>query len=141
MYLVVDPNVILSASLGIGDSLNIFCINSIIQNFKFIAPEFLYVEIGKHTIEIAERSNFSQDNASKILNFITSQIEFISEEKYKDKIREARAILKDHEKDSPYLSLALKFECKMLSGDKRLKSLCPGVVITPKELLAEFYLS
>ena len=95
--------------------------------------------MGKHTAEIAERSNFSQDSASKVLNFISSQIEFIPEEQYNDKIHEARAILKVHEKDAPYLSLALKFGCKILSGDKKLKSLCPDIVITPKELLARFY--
>ena len=67
------------------------------------------------------------------------QITFIPEEQFKDKIKEARIILKNHEKDVPYLALALKLNCKIFSGDKILRNIIPDKVVTPLELLKEFY--
>lgn len=137
MFLVVDFNVIFSAVLGVGNSSNIFKLNSKKKKYIFIAPQFLYIELGKHTSEIARRTSYTLDEAKKALIFIEKQMRFIPFENYSDKINEAKDILRRHEKDVPYLALALAFNCKIFSGDKVLKSLCPDRIKNPNELLAE----
>ena len=135
MYLVVDPNTVISASMVRGNVSNVFSLNREKKKFNLIAPLFLILELGKHTDKIASKTKFSSEEVKKEIEFVLSQITFIPEEQFKDKIREARKILKEHEKDVPYLALALAFDCKIFSGDKTLKSIIPERVITPKELL------
>lgn len=121
-----------------GNVSEIFSINSIIKKFDLIAPNFLILEFGKNTKKIIEKTHFSEELMKEEVEFVFSQITFISNEGYKDKLAEAKEILKRHEKDIPYLALALAFNCKILSGDKVLKTIIPDKVRTPKELLDEF---
>ena len=139
--LVVDVNVIISSLLGEGNSLIVFKLNSILERYKFISPEFVLVEFNKHSSEIAKRSKLSIEESTKVMNFISRQINLISDSAFIDKIPEARKILKEHEKDVPYLALALKKNCNVFSGDRVFRKLCPDKVKTPKELLEEFYKS
>ena len=137
--LVVDVNVIISSLLGEGNSLIVFKLNSILERYNFISPEFVLVEFNKHSSEIAKRSKLSIEESTKVMNFVSKQINLISDSTFIDKIPEARKILKEHEKDVPYLALALKKNCNVFSGDRVFKKLCPDKVKTPKELLEEFY--
>ena len=139
--LVVDVNVIISSLLGEGNSLIVFKLNSILERYKFISPEFVLVEFNKHSSEIAKRSKLSIEESTKVMNFISRQINLISDSAFIDKIPEARKILKEHEKDVPYLAIALKKNCNIFSGDRVFKKLCPDKVKTPKVLLEEFYKS
>ena len=138
MYLVVDPNVIISALITKGNSSEVFSLNFILEKFVLIAPNFLIIELGNHTEKIMKKTRLSQDAIKETLELVLSQITFISEEEFKDKRDEAKRILQKHEKDSPYLALALAFNCKIFSGDKTLKTIIPDKVVTPKELLDEF---
>lgn len=135
--LVVDVNVIFSALISHGDSSKVFTKNVEEKTFSFIAPEYILIEVGKHTTEIAQRSNLPLDEAQRDLDFITKNIFLIPEMEYVDKINEAKEILKEHRKDVPYLALALKFNCGIFSGDKVFKELCPDRVKNPKEILEE----
>ncbi len=81
MLLIVDANVVFSALMRRGKPLKVFELNKLLMKFEFIAPEFLFFEVGKRV----------------------------------DKI--------------------LKFDCKILSGDKGLKECLPDRVITPSEAL------
>ena len=137
MFLVVDINVILSALVSHGNSSRIFELNSEKKKFDFIAPQFILIEAGKHLTEIAKRSTLPIEETQRDLELITKQINFFPEEDYKDKLAEARNILKEHQKDVPYLALALKFDCDIFSGDKIFKQLCPNKVRNPKEILQE----
>ena len=137
--LVIDFNTVFSSILNIGNSLIIFILNIIIGKFRFIAPEYMYLEISKHTNDIATKTNFSLEDAQEILKSIIKQITFIPDKEFIDKIEEARKILKGHEKDAPYLALALTLNCNILSGDKIFKKLCPDKVRNPKEILNTFY--
>ena len=137
-FLVVDVNVIISAVLGIWNSSKVFELNAKERKFKLFAPEFLYVEINKHTEKIAKKTKLSQEEVREALNFIMEQIDFISYEEFKDKFKEAKESLKEHEKDIYYLALALKLKCNIFLGDKTFKQLCPSLVKTPKEILEEF---
>ena len=135
--LVVDFNVIFSSALGIGHSYMIFYLNNKERKFRFITPEYMYVEIGMHTEEIAKRSNFSLEKAQEVLKFIIKQITFIQDQEFNYKIEEAKQILKGHEKDVPYLALALARDCDILSGDKIFKQLSDKVK-SPREILEMF---
>lgn len=137
IFLVTDINAILSALISHGNSFMIFKLNAEKKKFFFIAPEFILIEAGKHLAEIARRSALPFEETQKDIEFIKEQIHFISEEYYEGKNKEARAILKGHEKDVPYLALALEMNCKILSGDKVFKQLCPDIVKNPKEILDE----
>jgi len=44
-------------------------------------------------------------------------------------------VLREHKKDAPYLALALAYNCKILSGDKKLKKKVPELVLTTKDAL------
>ena len=138
MYLVVDSNVVISASLNRGNSLNVFLQNFEKKKFDLIAPNFLVLEIGKHTGKIAKKTNLLFQESLEILEFIINQIDFISDGEFYDKMQTARDMLKGHNKDSHYLALAIKRNCNIFSGDKVFKQLCPDRVKTPKELLEEF---
>ena len=137
VFLVVDINVVLSALISHGDSSKVFKLNSDKRKFDLIAPQFILIEAGKHLAEIAKRSSLPFGEAQEDLELITSQIKFFPEEDYKDKLKEAKDILKEHEKDSHYLALALKFNCDVFSGDKVFKQLCPDKVKNPREILDE----
>lgn len=139
MILVVDPNVIISAVLNIGNSLNVFFINKIIKNFDFVAPEFILIELGNHTEKLAKKTLFSEEKVRQIIEFIMEEIELIPDSRFNDKIEEAKIILNGHDKDIPYLALALKLNCDILSGDKVLKGLCQNKVKNPREILDSFY--
>ena len=90
--------------------------------------------------EIAKRSTLPLEEIIKDIEFIKEQIHFISEEYYEDKNEKAREILKGHEKDVPYLALALAMNCNILSGDKVFKQICPDKVKNPREILGEFFI-
>ena len=139
MFKVIDVNVIISSLLKTGNTLVIFALNNIMEKYEWIAPEYLIIEIGKHTQKIIEQSHLSLEEVTRVMIFLTKQINFISEDQFKDKFGEARTLLKGHEKDVYYLALALKFNCEIFSGDLKLKDLVPNKVNTPKELLSGFY--
>ncbi len=138
MFIVVDVNVILSALVSRGNSSRFFVLNARENMFNLIAPQFIIIEAGKHLIEIAERSGLPIEECQKDLEFIINQIKLIQELYYEDKLEEARVILAEHQKDVPYLALALKYDCKIFSGDKNLKTIVPEMVKNSKELLLEF---
>lgn len=137
VLLVVDSNVVISAALNRGNSLNVFLQNFEKDMFEFIAPQFLIIEIGKHTDKIAKKTNLSFNESSEVLTFIIDQITFYQDNEFSDKIKEARVMLKEHGKDVHYLALALAKNCDIFSGDKTFRDLCPEKVKTPRELLEE----
>ena len=72
--LVIDANVIISSLLGEGHSILFFKTNYIIKQYHLISPEFVLIELGKHTSEIAQRSKLPIEDATKVMNFISNQI-------------------------------------------------------------------
>ncbi|PIN90144.1 hypothetical protein COU57_04430 [Candidatus Pacearchaeota archaeon CG10_big_fil_rev_8_21_14_0_10_32_14] len=139
MFIVVDVNVVLSSLLTKGDSFNVFALNSITNKFTFIAPEFLIIGLESHKKEIEARTKMPSKEFKDNINFVLDQINLISDSEFKDKIEEANKILVNHNKDSPYLAMALKFKCQIFSGDKEFKKRCPAMVLNPKEMLDIMY--
>src|SRR3989344_9601657 len=105
-HFVVDVNVIISSLLGEGNSLTVFKLNEILEQYQFISPEFVMIEFNKHSSEIARRSKLSVEEVTKVMNFISRQIKLISDSEFIDKIPEARKILGENNNDAYYLALA-----------------------------------
>ncbi len=138
MKIVVDVNVVISSLLTKGDSFKVFAINFMTKKFDFIAPELLLLELNNHKIEIISRSKILEDDFNEVRNFIIEQISFIPRQNFEDCLNNAKKILSNHQKDIPYLALAMKTNCPIFSGDKILKELSPIDVFNPKEMLDKF---
>jgi predicted nucleic acid-binding protein len=92
----------------------------------------MYTELDKHAGDISSYSKPTRKETAEVLGFIKGSIEIIPFEAFQDKAHEAIAI-SPHLKDVPYVALALKYDCMILTGDKGLKKRLPEKVLTPTE--------
>ncbi len=137
MLTVVDANIVFSALVSKGKPFEVFEANKIFKVFEFVAPEFLFSEIDGRMGKLLRYTKLSKEEVSDVLSFIKREIEFVSFSEFSDKMPEA---MKLNFKDSPYLALALKIGCPILSGDKRLKEGQAKVkVLSPSEALSLIY--
>ena len=136
MLLVVDSNAVFSALIRKGKPFEVFEANKIFKVFEFVAPEFLFSEIGKRMDKLLSQSKLTKDELSEIFSFIKKEINFISFSEFSDKMQEA---VKLNFKDSPYLALALKLNCSILSWDKKLKEQTKVNILSPSEALSIIY--
>lgn len=134
MLVVVDTNTVFSSLHTKGKPFEVFMVNKVVGLFEFIAPEFLFLEIGKRMDKLLSKSKLSKEEISEIFSFLKKEISFISSDKFEDKVDEAKS-KSPHLKDVSFVALSLKLDCKILSGDKRLKEALPDKVITPSEAL------
>ena len=79
-------------------------------------------------------SKLPKEQILEVLEFIKKSVEIIPSKTFEDKAKEAVSAA-PHLKDVPYVALSLKFDCKILSGDKGLRKALPDKVITPSEAL------
>ena len=56
MRVVVDANVIVSSLLAGGVPFRVFALNSILNKFEFMAPDFMMSETEKHIPELLEET-------------------------------------------------------------------------------------
>ncbi len=134
MFLVVDANIVLSALLTKGKSFDIFIMNKLIKKYEFIAPEFLFFEIGKNSDEILKRSKLSSEELAKVFKFIKDEIEFIPFKEFNEQADKASS-LAPHEKDGQYFALALAFNCGIWSEEKVFKHQSEIKVFSTKDLM------
>jgi predicted nucleic acid-binding protein len=134
MFVVVDTNTVFSSLHTKGKPFEVFIINKMVGLFEFIAPEFLFFEIGRRMDKLLAKSRLSKDEISDIFSFLKKEIDFISSDKFEDKVDEAKE-KSPYLKDVSFVALALKLDCKILFGDKKLKESLPNRVITPSEAL------
>ena len=120
MLVVVDANTVFSALLSKGRTFGVFLANNIFGSFEFIAPEFLFFELGKHFDEIVSRSKLSQEELAEVFKFIKGEIDFIPFEEFNRYTEEADKIA-PHAKDDPYFALALSFNAAIWSDEKAFK--------------------
>lgn len=121
MKLIVDANIVFSAILNTNGKIGDLLMNSRKQ-FKFIAPEFLRIEVAKHYTKLAKISGLSVAEIQESSFHIFQSIQFISEEQIKQSSWDSTAkILHDIDpNDTPYLAFAKHFRCKIWSGDRQL---------------------
>lgn len=132
MLFVVDFNVIFSASVTKGECFKVFKKNAEAKKFEFISPAFVFSEIDDHIDELSSLTKLTKEQLKSSLELIKSQIKPISFLEFSDKFAEA---LELNKKDSPYLALALKRDCPIFSGDKRLKLQSKVKLFSPRDLL------
>ncbi len=120
MKIIVDANIAFSAILNTNGKIADLLINC--TNVKFIAPDLLRLEIRKYHNKLAKTKKISPSDIQEIEYFIFQNIVFISEIQIEEKYwKQAYELLKDiDEKDTPYIAYALKFKCKLWTGDKKL---------------------
>ncbi|WP_456474714.1 PIN domain-containing protein [Candidatus Pyrohabitans sp.] len=135
MLLVVDANIIFSALIKGGKTLDIFILNRRINRFKFIAPEYLMVEVEKHIDEIINKTKLLPEELEKVLDFLEREIEFIPFEDFRDLYEKAEQLSPDPD-DVQYFALALKFGGTIWSNDKALKNQPRIQVLSTQELLS-----
>ena len=139
MMVVVDANIIFSALLSKdGNAFNLFAVNRIFGVFEFVAPDYLFYEIDKRMDKIMSLTKLSKKELEDIFSFLKGEIEFVSMDAFEDKSSEATQ-LAQHEKDAPYIALALKLNCPILSGDKGLKKQAKVKIISPSQALSLLY--
>ena len=134
MILAVDFNVVFSALVARGKSRFVFELNDILGKFEFISTQYMYSELDNNLGKLISLSKLPKEDILKVLEFIKSRVEIMPFTAFEDKAKEAVSEA-PHLKDAPYVALALKFNCKILSGDKGLKKKLPDRVITPSEAL------
>ena len=138
MLIVVDANRIFSALLTKGKAFDIFLTNHLIRKFDFIAPEYLFLEIGKHIGEIVKRCKLSKDELGEVFEFMKKQIIIISSKEFIEYKNEAMK-LAPHSKDVPYFALALAFNAAIWSDEKAFKKQDKVKVFSTEELKKILY--
>ena len=116
MELVVDANILFSDLIK--DS---FIANLIFnKNLVLYTPEFIIDEFFKYKNYILNKTSRSEEDYIKISHMLKYKINVIPKEEYKEFIDDAEKISPD-EKDIIYFALALKLNCAIWSGDKKIK--------------------
>lgn len=134
--LVVDGNVVFSALIRAGKPLEVFLANNIFNVFELVAPEFLFSELGKKLDKLLLHTKLTKEELSVIFSFLKREVNIIPPSEFLAKLPEA---IKLNFKDSPYLALALKLNCPILSGDKELKEQSKVKILSPSEALSLIY--
>lgn len=132
MLFVVDFNVIFSASVSKGNCFKVFKKNSEVNKFEFISPAFVFSEIDDNRDRLYSLAKLNKEQLDSSLALIKSQIKPISFSEFSELFAEAMELNK---KDSPYLALALKRNCPIFSGDKKLGLQSKVKVFSPRDLL------
>lgn len=134
MLLVVDANVVISSLLKKGITFDCFVLNSILEKYRLVAPEFLLEEVEKHREELLEETNLPEDEFQEVMGFLSREIDTIPASQFEGSLSKGREVSPDP-KDFEYVALALKLDCPIFSGDKKLKQQSEIEVLSPRELL------
>ena len=121
MKIIVDANIIFSGILNTNSKIGDLLINSKNQ-FEFIAPDFLRIEIKKHYSRLCKISGLTLYQIQEAEFQLYKDITFISEEQIKLSIwLSAEKLVADIDpKDIVYIAFSKHFRCKIWSGDKVL---------------------
>ncbi len=117
MRVVVDTNIIFSASLSVNSKFRELLFNSY---YEFYAPATLLDEINRHIDKIFKYSKQSNYETLNFLNKVFDRIQFYKLELISNEIyAEAYKICKDYdENDTPFVALAMHLNAKLWTGDK-----------------------
>ncbi len=135
---VIDTNLVVSALIMRGNPSTVFSLNSIVERFEFIAPDFLAEEVANNIEKARGFTKLSPDEFAETYGFVLDQINIIPTEEFAQFLPKAMEIA-PHPKDAPYLALAIAYKCPIISGDKGLKGQAKVRVISPAEALSTIY--
>lgn len=108
MKLVVDANILISGLLKDSTVRHII----VSSGHDLYAPRFCVQEILANVDLICKKNKLSRQANLKVLSTLLKYIYEVPAEFYKEKLDEAYKIMKKIDaKDTPYLALALSFDC------------------------------
>jgi len=132
MKLVLDSNIIFSALIKKSKTRDII----LSDFFELYAPEYIFNEIIKHKELLLRKSKLDQGDFDALLLLLQKHIHLVTKEKYDKKMAIAEDILRNIDiTDSPFLALALAFNCSIWSNDGHFQQQNKVVVYTSKDLM------
>ena len=131
--LIVDSNIIISAAIARGFSLD-FIFNT---ELELSTPDFAQVELEKHFEEIALKSGLNESELKLLFKTIFNKIRILPKEKYAHLKGKALQTSPDPN-DWPYFALALAENDSIWSNDKKLKRQAAIRVLNTREVAGLF---
>lgn len=132
MKLVLDSNIIFSALIKKSKTRDLI----LSDLFELYAPEYIFNEIIKHKELLLRKSKLDQGDFDGLLLLLQKHIHLFTKEKYDKKMAIAEDILRNIDiTDSPFLALALAFNCSIWSNDGHFQEQNKVVVFTTKDLM------
>ena len=132
MKLVLDSNIIFSALIKKPKTRDII----LSDFFELYAPEYIFNEIIKHKELLLRKSKLDQGDFDALLLLLQKHIHLVTKEKYDKKMAIAEDILRNIDiTDSPFLALALAFNCSIWSNDGHFQQQNKVMVYTSKDLM------
>jgi|SRR3989344_3628967 len=139
MFSVIDTNTIYSSLLSKGKAFQVFKLNFLLKKFEFIAPEFIFFEIGKNFDDIVLRSKLSKEELSEVFSFIKERVDTIPFENFNTYVLEAKT-LAPHSKDIQYFALSLAFnKCPIWSDEKAFSKQNKINIFSTDKMLEKLY--
>ena len=132
MLSVVDANIVFSALISKGKPFSVFMSNKALNYFEFTAPEYLLSEMEDKWDRLVSYTRLDVKDLGDVYSFIKSQISIASLAEFADMMPEASKLNKE---DAPYLALAMKLCCPIISGDAGLRNQKRIEIITPAKAL------
>jgi len=135
--LVVDTNRVIATLLRDGVVRRVlYCLH--MMGVNILSPKELVDELLEHIDEIAERMSMDRDQVLSILReHILSKIKLCNISEYREYLKPAVGICEKFDiEDSPFIALALKYNCPIWSNDSDLKNEQKTIkVLTTKEII------
>jgi predicted nucleic acid-binding protein len=118
MQLVADTNVLVAALLRKGDTRKLL----FSKKFEIFSPDRVITEILDHKQEFMQKGSMLEQEFQQALELELENVTVTPIEEYGQLKQKALVLCpKGHEKDWPFIALALKLDCPLWSNDSALK--------------------
>jgi predicted nucleic acid-binding protein len=119
---VVDTNIVFSGILNTNSKIGQILIKGP-GGATFFSTTFLRSEISRHRPKLQKITRLDMDDLLELESLVTHKIIFIDESLVAEEwILKAEELLFDIDiDDAPFLALALQMDCKIWTGDKKLR--------------------
>ncbi len=130
MKLVIDANVLLSAFIKKGKTIDLLLNPSLV----LYTPVFLFEEIEEHKDEILGKTKRTMVELQDLIDNLLGLIKIVPKFEIFPFLEEAERITHDPD-DVAYVALALKLNCAIWSNDKKIKEQNKVKVYSTEELV------
>ena len=123
MEVVIDSNVLFRALISNTKIAKLL----FDERLKFFAPEKLKEEFLNNKDEILSKSKLSESKLDELAPLLFDNITFVSLDKYKKFVPEAKVLLSKHEKDEDFIALCLMKGLKIWTYENLLFKIGFGI--------------